>query len=265
MKFTLTALMVVATLSFQPVRGAELSSMEEVLKFSTEKSESYKTFSADFTQTMSLMGAAMAFGGHMQFKQPMLMRYDIGMQMMGQNQKILCVIGADKVVWQDVNTGPMKQVIKIDFQKAPTNSAAVKNPFEKMDPKQQWRTAQEKYDFKLTGSDELAGQRMYVILGSPKANAKWTPQETAVGMTTARSRIHIGQQDGFMHKMELLDKSSTNLLMSMEFTNLKFNEEIPETQFVYKPAPDAQVVDMTQMMLQQLEPPPPATVPQKQD
>jgi outer membrane lipoprotein-sorting protein len=264
MKLTLAAFLVVAALFTRATWGAELTTVEDVLKFSTGKSETYKTFAADLTQTINIMGAGMTVGGRMEFKQPALMRYNIAMQVMGQTQKVLCVMGTDKVVWQEMDMGGGKQVIKIDFQKMPTNSeTAAKNPFDKMDPKQQWRAAQEKYDFKLAGTDELHGQRMYVVLGTPRPTGKWTSQEMAVGMSTANDRVHIGQQDGFMHKMEILDKSGTNVLVSMEFANLKFNEEIPDSLFVYKPAADAQVMDMTQMMLQQLAPPP-APAPQKQ-
>jgi outer membrane lipoprotein-sorting protein len=269
MRLTFFSLAVGAGLFTQNTLGAGLTTAEDVMKFSIEKSDAYKTFSADMSQSMSMMGATMTVNGHMQFKHPALMRFEMEMPMMGQTQKVLGVIGADKVVWQEMHMGTMTQVIKIDFEKTPTNSpaaAAMKNPFDKMDPKQQWRTAQEKYDFKLVGTDELHGQRMYVVLGMPKPDAKWTPQETAIGMNSSQDKVHIGQQDGFMHKMEMLDKSGTNVFMSMEFTNLRFNEDIPDSQFEYKPAPGVQVMDMTQMMQQMMAPPPTprTTAPQKE-
>jgi outer membrane lipoprotein-sorting protein len=251
---------------FASVAGAEeLTAIDDVLKFSTEKSETYHSFAADLTQTMNLMGTMMTVGGHMEFKRPALMRYDINMQAMGQSQKILCVMGADKIVWQEMNIGPSRQVMKMDFAKMPTNLPSGSNPFDKMDPKQQWRAAQEKYDFKLAGADELRGQRMYIVVGTPKPSATWTPQETMVGMNNAKDRVHIGQQDGFMHKMELIDKTGTNVLMAMDFMNLKFNGEIPDSQFVYKPAADVHVMDMTPMLQQQLPAPtsPPAAATQK--
>jgi outer membrane lipoprotein-sorting protein len=268
MKLTLSALLLVTGMFVHIAAGEELKTIEDVLRFSSDKSEAYQSFAADLTQTMNLMGTTMSVGGHMEFKRPALMRYDISMQAMGQGQKILCVMGADKIVWQEMNIGPTKQIIKMDFTKIPTNSPAGSNPFDKMDPKQQWRAAQEKYDFKLTGTDELHGQRMYIVVGTPRSNATWTAQETMVGMNTAKDRVHIGQQDGFMHKMELIDKSGTNTLLVMDFTNLKFNTDIPDSQFVYKPSADAQVMDMTPMLLQQMSAPnapPPATTPQKID
>ena len=257
MKLTIIAVSV--GLAIHVAVAGELTTAEDVMKFSIEKSDSYKTFSADMTQSMNMMGMAMTVKGRMQFKQPALMRFEMEMPMMGQTQKVLGVIGGDKIIWQEMQMGAMTQVIKIDFQKVPTNSAAaaaLKNPFEGMDPKQQWRAAQEKYDFKLTGTGELRGQRMYVVLGTPKPDAKWTPQETAMGISSARDKVYIGQQDGFMHKMELLEKTGTNIIMSMEFTNLKFNQDLPESRFIYKPPPDVQVMDMTQMMQQMAAPPP---------
>ena len=264
MKLTLVKLAVAAGLCAQITLGEELTKIEDVLKFSMDKSESYQSFAADVTQTMNVMGSPMNLTGHMEFKRPALMRYDVAMQAMGQSQTVVSVMGGDRVVWQEMSIGPMKQVIKMDFTKIPSNSPAG-NPFDKMDPKQQWRAAQEKYDFKLSGTGDLHGQRMYIVTGTPKASATWTPQETMVGINTASDRVQIGQQDGFMHKMEMIDKSGTNVLMSMDFTNLKFNVDIPESRFIYKPAPDAQIMDMTSTLLQMSAPtPPPATAPQKQ-
>ncbi len=263
MKFALIPALVIAGFTAQLGVAAELTKAEDIMKYSIEKSESYKTFSADMTQSMSMMGQTMTVAGHMQFKQPALMRFEFQMPMMGQTQSVLGVIGADKVVWQEMHMGSVAQVMKIDFQKIPTNSpasAAIKNPFEGMDPKKQWLAAQEKYDFTLAGTTNLHGQSMYVVIGTPKPDAKWSTQESAVGISSARDKVFIGQQDGFLHKMELLEKNGTNLLMSMELKNLRFNIDIPESQFLYKPAPDAQVIDMTQMIQQMSAPPPAAPV-----
>jgi outer membrane lipoprotein-sorting protein len=38
----------------------------------------------------------------------------------------------------------------------------------------------------------------------------------------------------------------------MEFKNLKFNAEIPDSTFVYQPAADAQVTDITAMFEMQV-------------
>jgi outer membrane lipoprotein-sorting protein len=263
MKLALIAVAVGAGLAAHVACAGELRTAEDVMKFSVEKTDSYKTFSADMTQTMNMMGAAMAVAGHIQFKQPALMRFEFQMPMMGQTQNVLGVIGSDKVVWQEMRMGTMTQVMKIDFQKIPTNSpasASMKNPFEGMDPKQQWRAAQEKYDFAMAGTSDLHRQRMYVVIGTPRPDAKWTPQESAIGISTAKDKVYIGQQDGFMHKMELLDNRSTNVLMLMEFKNLRFNVDIPDSQFIYKPGPNVQVIDITQMM-QQMTAPPPAVLP----
>jgi outer membrane lipoprotein-sorting protein len=233
--------------------AGDLTTAEEVMKFSIEKSDSYKTFAADLTQSITMMGMPMTVTGHIEFKQPALMRFDMQMPMMGQTQTVLGVMGPDKVVWQEMHMGGMTQVMKIDFQNIPTNSAAaaaVKNPFEGMDPKQQWLSARKKYDFKLAGTSDLRGQKMYVVVGTPKPTAQWTPQESAMGVSSATDKVYVGQQDGFMHRMELLDKNGTNTLMTMEFTNLRFNVDIPDSQFVYKPAPGVQVMDMTQMIQQ---------------
>jgi outer membrane lipoprotein-sorting protein len=44
--------------------------------------------------------------------------------------------------------------------------------------------------------------------------------------------------------------------MAMEFKNLKFNQAVPDSTFVYQPPANSQVIDLTPMML--APPPPPA-------
>jgi len=62
-----------------------------------------------------------------------------------------------------------------------------------------------------------------------------------------KTRIFIGQTDGFVHRLEQFDKSQTNVIVAMEFKNLKFNQDVPDDKFTFKPPADAHVVDITPM------------------
>src|SRR5258708_32367144 len=67
-----------------------------------------------------------------------------------------------------------------------------------------------------------------------------------------KMRVSIGRDEGFVHRMEMYDKSLTNLLTPMEFKNLKFNADIPDSTFVYQPVADAHVTDITAMFEMQV-------------
>jgi outer membrane lipoprotein-sorting protein len=96
---------------------------------------------------------------------------------------------------------------------------------------------------------------MYVLDGTFKKAALTNQQVATIAAMVGKTRIYVGQSDGFVHRLEQYDKSMTNLVMSMEFKNLKFNPDVPDSTFVYQPPANAQVMDITQMMSQRGQPP----------
>ena len=265
MKTRLILAVILAAAIARTSAAVEPTNADQVLTFSITKTSGYNAFSTDVTQTMNMLGAAMKINGHMIFKQPTLMRYELDMPMMGQTQKMLMVLGADKVMWQEMNIGELKRVMKFDYQKNSTNSpigAQLRDALENVDPKRQLEAAREKYNFKLAGTTKVDGQAVYILEGRLRANARLNPQETAFADYMGMNRMYIGQQDGFMHRMEVFDKSGTNLFMSMETKNLKVNEAVPDELFVYKPAAGVQVIDMADMMKQMMGGTQPPTEPE---
>jgi len=242
---------IVTTVIARNSAAVDPTNAQQVLNFSSEKSNGYKTFSADTTQTMNMLGTAMKVNARMVFKQPAMMRVESDMPMMGQAQKGLMVLGADKVLWQEMNIGSLKRVMKMDFHGVPTNSAAgiaMLDSARNMDPKCQLEAAQQKYNFTLTGTTKLDGQDVYLLEGTLRPDAKLSPQEAGLADYMGTEKMYIGRQDGFPHRVEIFDKSGTNLFMSMDLRNLKFNEDAPDSLFVYTPAPGVQVIDMTEMV-----------------
>jgi outer membrane lipoprotein-sorting protein len=261
---SLIALTVAAWL-YAPGFAAEPRNAEEVLALSLQKSAAYKSFSADFTQTMNMGAMSMKLEGRVYYKQPALMRMEVQMPLLGETQTILAVLDADNVMWQQMYLGQIKRVIKMDMTKIARNGAcAGQDPFQQFDPNKQLADSKDKYNYTLLGTQTLAGNRVYILEGRPRPDAKWTPQEAALANVIGKSRVHIGAEDGFLRKIEQLDTTGTNVVMTMEFTNVKFNEEFPPEFFVYRPAPDEPVVDMTDIAAQLVGSPPtntPATPP----
>ena len=261
------------TIAFASAADAQgLKTAQEIMDFSTAKSSDYKTWSADYTQTMSLMGSQMNVNGRMIQKQPRKMWMQMDMPMMGQQGKMTMVMGADGILWQVMDMGPQHQIMKIDMNKISSNTTgqagAQIDPIEQMDPSKQWAASRKMFDFTVAKSQQIDGQPMYVMQGRWKQAALTNVQTAMAAAMIGSSRAFIGQKDGFLHRMEQFDKSGTNLVMAMEFKNLKFNDEVPDSTFAYQPPADAKVMDMTSMVEMQMRgrtsaqtPPPSAAKP----
>ncbi len=233
-------------------RAEESTSAESVVKFATAKLAEYKAWSADYLQSMSAMGGTMTITGEMITKQPKRMRMDVNMPMMGKNITMTMIMGADGIMWQDMNMGGQRQVMKMDMNKvgAAMSSKMGLNgdPTQQMDPAKQWAALQQMFAFKLLPAAEIEGQKMHVLEGTMLPGALTNQQMAAAAQFIGKMRVYVGQQDGFTHKTEMVGKDGTNVVMTQEFKNLKFNPDIPDDTFVFTPPADVRIVDMTDMV-----------------
>jgi len=238
------------------VSAQGLNSAQQIIDFSTAKSPDYKTWSADYTHTMSMMGSQVNATGEMIHKEPGKMWMRVNIPMMGQQMKMTMIAGADRILWQVMDMGPQQQITKIDMNRIASNVTAQSgsrfDPLAQMDPSRQWVASREMFDFTVAKPQEIEGQPMYVMEGHWKKAALTNAQMAVVAAMVDSSRVFIGQKDGFLHRLEQFDKSGTNLVMALEFNNLKFNEPVPDSKFLYQPPPNVQVMDMTPMVEMQM-------------
>ena len=264
------SLLTVAATTFVGAEG--LKTPQEVLDFATSKMSSYKSWSADYSQDMNMLGNKVAMSGHVVQKPPHRVWMQVEIPVMGQQTQMTMVMGQDGIVWQVVEMGSQRQVLKMDMNKLDGNALAATglkgNPLDQFDPEKQLESTRAMCDFSQVGRRELDGQLMYTLDGTWKAAVLTNEQMAAAAGLVGKTRIFIGQTDGFVHRLEQYDKSQTNLVMAMEFTNLKFNPDVSDALFVYHPSPDARVIDVTPTGGARLtvrpheestSPPPPAT------
>lgn len=229
----------------------ELKTAPAIMEFSSAKMGAYKTLSADYSQSMNTPGGEIAINGRILQKQPHKMRIQLDMPMIGQNGKMTIILGEDGMLWQIMQMGARTQIMKADMNRVMSNSVSLTggkfNPLDQMDPSKQWETSKGMYDFKVVAPGEIDGQRMYVMEGSLKSDAVTNPQVAAEAANISKMRVSIGRDDGFVHRMEMYDKSLTNLVTAMEFKNLKLDADIPDSTFAYQPPAGAQVTDITAM------------------
>jgi outer membrane lipoprotein-sorting protein len=176
--------------------------------------------------------------------------------MMGQKGKMTMILGDDGIMWQVMDMGPQTQITKVDVAKVISDTANLTgpkfNPLDQMDPSKHWETTKEMYDYRKVDAREGDGEGVYVMEGLLKPGAITNQQLAAEAARVGKVRTSIGKGDGFIRHLAQYDKSQTNIIMSMEFKNLKFNVDIPDSTFVYQAPTNAVVTDMTPMVEMQM-------------
>ncbi len=237
-----------------------LKTPDQIIDFAESKMKGYKTWSADYTQSMGMFGSRVEVNGTVTQKPPHRVWMQLDMSTMGQHRQMNVILGADGVMWQVMKMGPQQQVLKMDMTKLGSNALVQAgmqgSPLDQFDPAKQLENTQKMCDFHVTAAKELDGQPMYVLEGKFNGAAQTNQQMAAIAASVGRTCVDIGQTDGFVHRLEQYDKSQTNLVMSMEFKNLKFNQPVPDSTFVYQPPASAPVTDVTPMMTAPAAPPP---------
>ncbi len=256
----------------------ELKTAEEIMGFSSAKMATYKTWSADYAQRMRMLSSSMTVNGRLLLKLPGRMWMQMDMPAVGQKGKMTMILGEDGIMWQISEMAPQPQIIKVDvgrvYSNAPTATGGKYNPLDQMDPSKHWEVTRDMYDYKKVDGGEVDGQPVYVMEGLLKPGALTNQQFAAEAGRVGKMRVSIGKSDGFVRRFEQYDKSLTNVIMAMEFKNLKFNTDIPDSTFVYRPPTNAVTTDLTQSILAQMRqqgisapgapgaaPPPPPSVP----
>lgn len=253
-----TCIFVAASTMVASAQG--LKTTQQIVDFAESKTPAYKSWSAEYTQSMSMFGTRMQINGSVVQKPPHRVWMQLDMPIMGQHSQMTMILGQDGVMWQIMKMGTQQQIMKMDMNKLGSNvlaQAGVQgNPLDQFDPAKQLETTKGMCDLNVGATSKLEGQPMYVLEGALKQAALTNQQLATLAAMVGKTRVFIGQTDGFVHRLEQYDKSQTNLVMAMEFKNLKFNQDVADSTFVYHPPPDAQVVDIGQMMSQRSQPPP---------
>lgn len=231
---------------------------QEIMDFADSKMAAYKSWSADYSQSMNVLGSQVAMSGQVVQKSPHGVWMQLDVPVMGQHSQITMVMNQDGIVWQVVQIGSQRQIMKMDVNKIGSNALAqagvTGNPLDQFDPRKQLETTRAMCNFNLVKGKEFDSEPMYVLDGTWK-QAAFTDRHMAMAAAmVGKTRLFIGQTDGFIHRMEQYDKSQTNLVVAMELKNLKFNQDVPDSTFVYHPPADARVVDITPMVGAQTQP-----------
>ena len=250
--------LLVAAFMAVAVHGADTpKTAEDVIEFSSAKMAGYKAWSAEVKQSMNMMGMPMTLDGQTWFKMPRFVRTEMKMPVIGSLGKITIVLGADGMMWQEMDMLGQKKVMKMDMSQLSSNLAAqtgqkmdfIQNP----DPTRQWENSQQFMKFTFAPGTTIENQPMWVLEGTPKTDAVTNAAAGAQVAQMGKLRLYVGQQDGFTHRIEQLDKTKNTVNVTMEFSKIKFNEKLADSMFQYKPPSGIEVMDITDMSAQMLQ------------
>jgi outer membrane lipoprotein-sorting protein len=221
---------------------------DAVMKFASAKMAGYQTWSASVRQETQLMGMPMVLEGQTRFKSPGRIRSDIQMPMIGALGKMLVVLGDDGWAWQEMDLMGRKQVTKLKL-----SDSSGSEQIASVDPGRHWESCRELMNFTLAAGEPIEGQPMWVLEGTWKSGIATNAALTARVGQLGKIRFHVGQSDGFTHRIEQCDKTQGKTMATMEFTNLKFNEPLNDALFRYQPPEGVEPIDITDMSRQLLQ------------
>jgi outer membrane lipoprotein-sorting protein len=244
---TATVVITLGLAATSRVQAEDLKTPQEIMEFVAKKAQGYNSVTAEMKQSINMMGSKMVMNSIVAHKKPTLMRMEMSMPMMGEGARMLMVMGADSIMWQEISMGGQRQIMKIDMNRAKGPDGKVTDAAQKMNPAEQWKETAKVMDFVVLPSEEIDGQAMYVLEGTWNNQAQKIPQYKGMVTMMGKSRMYFGTKDGYMRRMLMYSKDGKTVAMSTEMSNIKFNVEIPDDKFVYVPAEGVNVTDMTGM------------------
>lgn len=93
------------------------------------------------------------------------------------------------------------------------------------------------------GIENLDGEDVYVFEGK----SSQVEEKGLEGFKPGKIKMYIGTNDGILRKMITYDLKD-NEMTAQRYKNIKLNQDIPDSTFVFTPPEGTQVVDMTDMM-----------------
>jgi outer membrane lipoprotein-sorting protein len=240
---SLVAFMLVAGSS--PLRGDEAT--EQLMADLKAKAAAVKSYRADMTTTMQMMGRNVSMRGSILFKKPKKTRtetaIDMGAMKMDQIQ-----LSDGKTTW--IYQPEMKLAMKIDMEKvvaatkkesAGEKTTDISCPFQCLQPE----------NITHVRNEEIDGGKACVFQGLPEKS-----DMQKIPFAPAKIELWIGADDGLLRRMVFFNEEGKEM-MSQSYTNIQRDVEVPDDQFEFTPPEGTQVVDMTEgtiAMLKQMEP-----------
>lgn len=207
---------------------------EELFKKIESKVKELKTYKAEVSITMEMMGQPMTMKGSLVFKLSNKMKTDMDLPMPSGKQ---LMISDGKVMWTympKMNMGTridMDRIKKELGKEMPDKLGSdISKPFSGLKSE----------SIRYVGTEKLNGEDAYVFEGLPSEQ----PQVETPFMPS-KIKLWVGVKDGLLHKITMYGKEGKEM-MSQSFRAIEVNIPIDDSVFVFTPPEGTQIVDMTE-------------------
>lgn len=206
--------------------GEPPKTAEDVLAFATQKLAAYRTWSADFAETIGDDGPVLR--GRIFFKVPGLSRTETRMPSATIANTVIVIVDTNAVQWQEMTIEDRKQVVR-----TPLNPATLPNL---LNP---WAAHRRLMNLRLVSSETV-----WIIEGEWKPETLQNPGVAAQNTFADRLRFHVNQQDGFTYRVDYFRNGRA--VKRLDYTNVRFNEKLDAALFTYRPPPGAEVLELNE-------------------
>jgi outer membrane lipoprotein-sorting protein len=217
-----------------PLRGEDET--KQIIADLQAKAAAVKSYRADTTTTIQMMGKKMSMPGNIVFKKPKKSRSETVMDM-GAVKMQQIHVSDGKTAW--MYQPKMKMVTRIDLEKVAAETKKEPAGQETTDICKPLQCLQRE-SISHVRTEEIEGSKVCVFQGLPgKSGFQKMP------FNLAKMEMWVGADDGVMRKMIMFNDEG-NEVMSQSYTNIQLNIEVADSQFEFTPPEGVQVLNMTE-------------------
>ena len=236
----------------QPLPVQPLMTADEVFEFRAAKTSEYRSYSATVMHSQRTGSGVATWQEKRWWKAPDLSRYEIGAVGGGAGPTTLQVKDSNGVSWTESTGRLKKSVVKtvLDTNQPSYQVFALRVEMNPLLACTGYRWFKGDIEYALLPPGKMDGQRMYVLESVPKPASRFyrPPNPDDPGRKT---RLFIGERDGFIHKIEIFSAKMAGLnkydpkepYERTEWRELKLNVELPGELFAYEPPPGVTVTE----------------------
>ena len=208
-----------------------------------KKAQDVKSYSADMSMTIDVMGNKMVTTGSFIYKNPEKTKMETEMDMGGMKMKQI-IVSDGKTAW--TYQPAMNMVTKIDMEKVKAESQGEMPEKIGSDISKAFNGLTDG-SISYVRSDTADGVKVSVFQGTPEI--KEAPN---MPFKPAKIEIWVGDDDGLARKMIMYNDEGKEM-MTQSYTNVKLNVPVDDSIFEFTPPEGAQVMDMTEGSMNMLK------------
>lgn len=245
----------------------DTKSADEILADTTKQLEALKSWSADFETSGTAPKGHNKTSGHMVFNGPNLLRVEMNnTPVNGDPSAILLVMGNDLIMWRELSigsanltkktkgkvhsfkfTGAWKSITKINMATVMNNAQAKTSDYSCDPPKElisgrQWELTKDYMKWKTLRDSNIEGQPVWILEGTWIEEIPYIRFAQSQKAAFGNSRLYVGKQDGFVHRVVQFNKSNKAIRRTTEIKNIVTDADTTAVIFNYKPSYDMQQI-----------------------